>query len=174
MLSLIGTLLCLVPAPNPRGLDTGLTRLLQELPGLSGNRWEVSYDPLIPWLLAVLIATLWRADRKRVLRYMLVGLVSPLVFAALFAAEIGTDLWLACPRAPNWRVERLPVSSGCPPRARIATASPHRSRPLGHRAMDHRSGRHRRRRTHRLGIPETVATSTALTVRLITFYIPPV
>ena len=87
---------------------------------MSGNRWEVSYDPLIPWLLAVLIATLWRADRKRVLRYMLVGLVSPLVFAALFAAETAPICGWACPRAPNWRVERLPVSSGCPPRARIA------------------------------------------------------
>ena len=68
---------------------------------MSGNRWEVSYDPLIPWLLAVLIATLWRADRKRVLRYMLVGLVSPLVFAALFAAEIGTDLWLGLSQSPQ-------------------------------------------------------------------------
>jgi hypothetical protein len=36
----------------------------------------------------VVIATLWRAARKRVLRYMLVGLVSRLVFAA----EIGTDV----------------------------------------------------------------------------------
>lgn len=46
---------------TPRGLDTALPRLMQELPGLSGGLWEVSYDPLIPWLLAVLIATLWRA-----------------------------------------------------------------------------------------------------------------
>ena len=129
--SLIGALVCVVPAPDPTALDAAITGLVQELPGLAGGLWEVSYDLLILWPLVLLIATLVTHGRKRVFRDMLLGLLVSLVYAAGFATEIGADLWSGLSESPpsgeanDYLAVRL--AAAC---ALIATASPHLSHPL--------------------------------------------
>ncbi len=130
-LSLIGTLLCLVPAPEPTALDTAITGLVQELPGLAGGVWEVSYGLLILWPLVLLIAILVAHGRKRLFRDMLLGLVVAAVCAAAFAAGIGTDLWSGLSQGSpagashDYLAVRLAAAT-----ALVATASPYLSRPL--------------------------------------------
>ena len=130
-LSLVGVLLCFVPAPNPTDLDTSIGNLVQDVPGLFGGLWEISFNLLILWPLVPLLATLIARGRKRVFVEMVVALFVGVVYAGLMAAAIGVDVSTELGSltdtgpSPAYLATRLAIAT-----ALIATASPHLSEPL--------------------------------------------
>jgi hypothetical protein len=57
IVSFLGLLLISFPAPGPTAIDRSITAFVEELPGLLGWFWEISYDLLVAWaLLLVLLA----------------------------------------------------------------------------------------------------------------------
>lgn len=131
VVSIIGILLCFVPAPEPTDLDTSISNLVQDLPGLFGGLWEISFNLLILWPVVLLLATLIARGRKRLFVEMLVALFVGGVYAALGAAAIGvdisTELGSISDTGPSsaYLAARLAIAT-----ALIATASPHLSEPL--------------------------------------------
>ena len=128
--SLIGVLLCLVPAPAATQLDTSIATLLQKLPGLFGGVWEVAYDLLFVWPVVLLAATLVARGRKALFRDLLLALVLAFVYSALAATQTGSTLnadmhQILSTSDPGYLAARLAIAT-----ALIATASPHMSQPL--------------------------------------------
>jgi uncharacterized membrane protein YbhN (UPF0104 family)/tRNA A-37 threonylcarbamoyl transferase component Bud32 len=121
------------PAPGPTSIDSLVTDLVRDLPGLFGWFWEISYDLLIIWTLVLVALALFARGRKRLLFEEV--LAGALAFGvALLAGRLaGTD-WSDSLRAM--------AASGSPPvyvavRVAVATAvvvmaSPDLARPLRH------------------------------------------
>jgi uncharacterized membrane protein YbhN (UPF0104 family)/tRNA A-37 threonylcarbamoyl transferase component Bud32 len=119
------------PAPGPTSIDSLVTGLVQALPGLFGWFWEIAYDLLIAWSLALLTLPLFARGRKRLLfEELLAG-----VLAVGFSLVAG---WLA---GTSWSESfKAVVASGAPPiylavRLALATAvvvmaSPYLARPF--------------------------------------------
>jgi uncharacterized membrane protein YbhN (UPF0104 family)/tRNA A-37 threonylcarbamoyl transferase component Bud32 len=119
------------PAPGPTSIDSLVTDLVRNLPGLFGWFWEISYDLLIIWTLVLVALALLARGRKRLLFEEV--LAGALAFGvALLAGRLaGTD-WSESLRAM--------AASGSPPvyvavRLALATAvvvmaSPYMARPL--------------------------------------------
>jgi uncharacterized membrane protein YbhN (UPF0104 family)/tRNA A-37 threonylcarbamoyl transferase component Bud32 len=119
------------PAPGPTSIDSLVTDLVRDLPGLFGWFWEISYDLLIIWTLVLVALALLARGRKRLLFEEV--LAGALAFGvALLAGRLaGTD-WSESLKAMS--------ASGSPPvyvavRVALATAvvvmaSPYMARPL--------------------------------------------
>ena len=119
------------PAPGPTSIDSLVTGLVRELPGLFGWFWELSYDLLIAWTLVLIAVALFAHRRKRLLfEELLAGAVA--VGCALVAG------WLA---GTDWSDSfKAVAASGSPPiylavRLALATAvvvvaSPYLARPF--------------------------------------------
>jgi uncharacterized membrane protein YbhN (UPF0104 family)/tRNA A-37 threonylcarbamoyl transferase component Bud32 len=119
------------PAPGPTSIDSLVTGLVRELPGLFGWFWELSYDLLITWTLVLIAFALFAHRRKRLLfEELLAGAVA--VGCALVAG------WLA---GTDWSDSfKAVAASGSPPiylavRLALATAvvvaaSPYMARPF--------------------------------------------
>jgi hypothetical protein len=55
------------PAPGPTSVDSLVSGLVKDLPGLFGWFWELAYDLLIAWSLALIALALLAHGRKRLL-----------------------------------------------------------------------------------------------------------
>ena len=119
------------PAPGPTAIDRDLTELIQELPGLFGGFWEVAYDLLIVWALALMAMALIAHGRKRLLRDEILAVVVALGFGLLAGRAAGTDWsesWgslMASGGPPVYVAVRLALAT-----AVIVTASPHMTHSL--------------------------------------------
>jgi uncharacterized membrane protein YbhN (UPF0104 family)/tRNA A-37 threonylcarbamoyl transferase component Bud32 len=119
------------PAPGPTSIDSLVTSLVKGLPGLFGWFWEISYDLLIVWTMALVAFALFARGRKRLLLDQVLAGVLALGVALLAGRLAGTD-WSESFRAIT--------SSGSPPvylavRLALATAvvvmaSPYMARPF--------------------------------------------
>jgi uncharacterized membrane protein YbhN (UPF0104 family)/tRNA A-37 threonylcarbamoyl transferase component Bud32 len=119
------------PAPGPTSIDSLVTGLVKELPGLFGWFWEISYDLLIAWTLVLIAFALFAHGRKRLLFEELVAGALAVGFALLAGWLAGTD-WSESFKAV--------AASGAPPiylavRLALATAvvvmaSPYMARPF--------------------------------------------
>ena len=122
---------CLVPAPNATTTDTAITNFVQQLPGAASGVWQVLYDLLLIWPIALMLAMLFAHGRKRVLRDMVLALLVACGFIALVALALGKDVSTLLSDAfsadtpPEYFASRLTVAA-----ALIATASPHLTLPL--------------------------------------------
>jgi uncharacterized membrane protein YbhN (UPF0104 family)/tRNA A-37 threonylcarbamoyl transferase component Bud32 len=119
------------PAPGPTSIDSLVTDLVRNLPGLFGWFWEISYDLLIIWTLVLVALALFARGRKRLLfEEVLAGSLA--VGLALLAGRLaGTD-WSDSLRAmaassppPVYVAVRV-----APATAVVVMASPYMARPL--------------------------------------------
>ena len=119
------------PAPGPTSIDSLVTGLVRELPGLFGWFWELSYDLLITWTLVLIAFALFAHRRKRLLfEELLAGAVA--VGCALVAGRLaGTD-WsdsfkavAASGSPPIYLAVRLALAT-----AVVVVASPYMARPF--------------------------------------------
>jgi uncharacterized membrane protein YbhN (UPF0104 family)/tRNA A-37 threonylcarbamoyl transferase component Bud32 len=130
-LAVVAVVVLTFPAPGPTSIDSLVSNLVQGLPGLFGWFWEIAYDLLIVWSLALLALSLFAHGRKRLLfEELLAG-----------ALAVGVSLvagWLA---GTSWSESfKAVAASGSPPiylavRLALATAvvvmaSPYLARPL--------------------------------------------
>src|SRR5829696_7160536 len=130
-LAVVAVVVLTFPAPGPTSIDSLVSNLVQGLPGLFGWFWEIAYDQLIVWSLALLALSLFAHGRKRLLfEELLAG-----------ALAVGVSLvagWLA---GTSWSESFKAVeASGSPPiylavRLALATAvvvmaSPYLARPF--------------------------------------------
>jgi uncharacterized membrane protein YbhN (UPF0104 family)/tRNA A-37 threonylcarbamoyl transferase component Bud32 len=130
-LAVVAVVVLTFPAPGPTSIDSLVSNLVQGLPGLFGWFWEIAYDLLIVWSLALLALSLFAHGRKRLLfEELLAG-----------ALAVGVSLvagWLA---GTSWSESfKAVAASGSPPiylavRLALATAvvvmaSPYLARPF--------------------------------------------
>src|SRR5829696_5451428 len=130
-LAVVAVVVLTFPAPGPTSIDSLVSNLVQGLPGLFGWFWEIAYDQLIVWSLALLALSLFAHGRKRLLfEELLAG-----------ALAVGVSLvagWLA---GTSWSESfKAVAASGSPPiylavRLALATAvvvmaSPYLARPF--------------------------------------------
>jgi len=131
ILTIVIVALLSIPAPGPTRLDTAITNLIKDLPGLFGWFWEIGYDLLLVWALALIGIALFAHRRKGLLRDLLSS--GLLAFAlALFVGRLaGTD-W-------SRSLDAMTSSHGpavymavrlCVATAVIVTASPHMTHAL--------------------------------------------
>jgi uncharacterized membrane protein YbhN (UPF0104 family) len=119
------------PAPGPTSVDSLVSGLVKDLPGLFGWFWELAYDLLIGWSLALIALALLAHGRKRLLlEELLAGGLA--VGVALVAG------WLA---GTDWSDSfKAVATSGAPPvylavrlalaAAVVVMASPYLARPF--------------------------------------------
>ena len=121
----------LIPAPDATQTDTAISTFLQGLPGTATGLWQVLYDLLLMWPVALMAAMLFAHGRKRVLRDMLLALVVASGFIALVAISMGKDVATLLSDAfstdapSGYFASRLAVAA-----ALVVTASPHLTVPL--------------------------------------------
>ena len=131
ILTVVIVALLSIPAPGPTQIDTAITSLSRIFPGLFGWFWEIGYDLLIVWALALIGIALFAHRRKALLRDLLCsGVLSFLI--ALFVGKLaGTD-W-------SKSLDAMTASHGpavymavrlCFATAVIVTASPHMTHAL--------------------------------------------
>jgi uncharacterized membrane protein YbhN (UPF0104 family)/tRNA A-37 threonylcarbamoyl transferase component Bud32 len=119
------------PAPGPTSLDSLVAGLVQDLPGLFGWFWELSYDLLVAWTLALIALALFAHGRKRLLFEELLagGLAVGFALAAGWLA--GTDWWNSFKAVatsggpPTYLPVRLALAA-----AVVVVASPYLARPF--------------------------------------------
>ena len=132
-LAILGIVALSFPAPGPTALDTATAELVADLPGLVGWFWEISYDLLIVWSLALLLVALFAPGRKRLFLDEVLavglGLGSAIAVAAIGGTDTSTSLegLLNSSSPPIYLGTRIAVAT-----AVIVTASPHLARPLRH------------------------------------------
>ena len=130
-LAILTVVVLTFPAPGPTSIDSLVTGLVKDLPGLFGWFWEISYDLLITWALVLVALAIFAHGRKR----LLFDEVYAGALAVGFALLAG---WLA---GTHWSDSLKAVAaSGSPPvylavRLALATsvvvmASPYMARPL--------------------------------------------
>jgi uncharacterized protein (TIRG00374 family) len=131
VLAALFILLLTVPAPGPTGFDQDLTDLLQGLPGLVGWFWEVAYDLLLVWALALMVMALAAHGRTRLFFDEVLAVLVALGFGLLAGAAAGTD-WsdslgsmTASEGPPVYVAVRLALAT-----AVVVTASPHMTHSL--------------------------------------------
>ena len=119
------------PAPGPTSIDSLVTGLVRELPGLFGWFWELSYDLLIAWTLVLIAVALFAHRRKRLLfEELLAGAVA--VGCALVAGWLARTDWSESFKAvaasgspPIYLAVRLALAT-----AVVVVASPYLARPF--------------------------------------------
>jgi uncharacterized membrane protein YbhN (UPF0104 family) len=118
-------------APGPGSLDTPVQELLAALPGLLGWFWEICYDLLFVWAIALIVLAIAARGRLRLLAEQ--ALSAGVAFGAgvLVGSIAGTE-WSESVRSlvsadppAVFPAVRLAVAT-----AVIAASSPHLSRPL--------------------------------------------
>jgi uncharacterized protein (TIRG00374 family) len=131
IVSVLGVVVLSLFAPGPTAIDTTVSDLVHELPGLFGWFWEISYDLLLGWALVLLIFALVGRGRKRLFLTELLAGALALALSLLAGKAAGTD-WpsslegLSASHAPPvYLAIRLAVAT-----AVVVMASPHMSRPL--------------------------------------------
>ena len=77
-------------APDPTTADQEFTRLVNDLPGLLGWFWEISYDLLLIWPICLVVASVVARGRLRLLRDQAIALVLGLGLASLVAGGWST------------------------------------------------------------------------------------
>jgi uncharacterized membrane protein YbhN (UPF0104 family) len=131
VLATLGVVALSFPAPGPTALDSATANLVSELSGLAGWFWEISYDLLIVWSLALLLLALFAHGRKRLFLDELLAIALALAFASVASRVAGTDLVkslegiLHSSLPPIYLATRVALAT-----AVIVTASPHLVRPL--------------------------------------------
>jgi uncharacterized membrane protein YbhN (UPF0104 family) len=131
VLASLGVIAVSFPAPGPTAIDTATANLIAALPGLFGWFWEISYDLLIIWSLALLAVALFAKGRKRLFLDELLAMAVALVFAIVAGEVGGTDLagslhgFLRSSSPPVYVAIRIAMAT-----AMVVTASPHMSRPV--------------------------------------------
>jgi uncharacterized protein (TIRG00374 family) len=130
-ISVLGVVTLALFAPGPTAIDSTVSELIEELPGLVGWFWEICYDLLIGWAIVLLLLALVARKRKRLFLTELLAGALALGFALLAGKLAGTD-WSTSLRAmtatetsPVYLAVRLAVAT-----AVVVMASPHMSRPL--------------------------------------------
>jgi uncharacterized membrane protein YbhN (UPF0104 family) len=130
-LGLLTVVAAAVVAPGPTSFDKALTALIAELPGFATWGWDLCYVALALWAVVLVIASLVRPGRRRLLLdYLVAGAMSFGVAAAasLASGTSWSETWRAftCAEPPSvYLAMRLAVAT-----AIIITASPHVTRPL--------------------------------------------
>ena len=120
-----------IPAPGPTALDTAITNLVKELPGLFGWFWELAWNLLIVWAVVLMIMALAGHRRKRLFLDELFAAGLTLGLALLVGRLSGTD-WsdslgsmVASKGPPVYLAVRLAMAT-----AVIVVASPHMTHAL--------------------------------------------
>jgi hypothetical protein len=120
-----------IPAPGPTALDTAITNLVKELPGLFGWFWELAWNLLIVWAVVLMIMALAGHRRKRLFLDELLAAGLTLGLALLVGRLSGTD-WsdslgsmVASKGPPVYLAVRLAMAT-----AVIVVASPHMTHAL--------------------------------------------
>jgi uncharacterized membrane protein YbhN (UPF0104 family)/tRNA A-37 threonylcarbamoyl transferase component Bud32 len=119
------------PAPGPTSLDTLVTNLVQGLPGLFGWFWEISYDLLVLWSLALLALGLFARGRKRLLFEELLAGGLAVGFSLVAGRLAGTSLAdsfgavTASGSPPVYLAVRLALATSV-----VVMASPYLARPF--------------------------------------------
>ena len=131
ILTIVIVALLSIPAPGPTKLDTAITTLIKDLPGLFGWFWEIGYDLLIVWALVLIGIALFAHRRKALLRDLLCSGALAFGLALLVGRLSGTD-WsrsfdaMTAAHGPAvYMAIRLCVAT-----AVIVTASPHMTHAL--------------------------------------------
>jgi uncharacterized membrane protein YbhN (UPF0104 family)/tRNA A-37 threonylcarbamoyl transferase component Bud32 len=119
------------PAPGPTSIDSLVTDLVRNLPGLFGWFWEISYDLLIIWTLVLVALALFARGRKR------------LLFEEVLAGSLAVGLALVAGRlaGTDWSESLRAMAASSPPPVYVAVrvapatavvvmASPFMARPL--------------------------------------------
>jgi hypothetical protein len=160
------------PPPDANALDTAVATLLQKIPGLFGGVWEISYDFLVIWSMFLLLSTLLAQDRLRVFTVQIV-LICVL-------SSSGSPRFTCSAPGGGWPQATPGVLA--PAQAIVPVRwEPHRvsaarrdlgAVPQGLRGVGVAEAAYTATLTP-LGVPQSAAASTALTYRLVTFYIPP-
>ena len=133
VLAIVGIVALSFPAPGPTALDTATAEFVAELPGFVGWFWEIVYDLLIVWSLALMLLALFARRRRRLFLdeglAVAFGLGSAIVAAWIGGTDTSTSLegLLNSASPPIYLATRVAVAT-----AVIVTASPHLSRPLRH------------------------------------------
>ena len=119
------------PAPGPTTIDSLVTDLVKNLPGLFGWFWEISYDLLIAWALVLVAVAIFAHGRKRLLFDEVCAGALALGFALLAGWLAGTH-WsdslkaVAASGSPAvYLAVRLALAT-----AVVVMASPYMARPL--------------------------------------------
>jgi uncharacterized membrane protein YbhN (UPF0104 family) len=130
-ISVLGVLLLALFAPGPTAIDTTVTQLIAEAPGLFGWFWEICYDLLVLWAFVLLLLALFARGRKRLFLTELLAGALALGLALVAGRVSGTDTstslhaLAASDPGPVYVAVRLAVAA-----AVVVMASPHMSRPL--------------------------------------------
>ncbi|MGZ5328105.1 MAG: lysylphosphatidylglycerol synthase domain-containing protein [Actinomycetota bacterium] len=131
ILTVVVVALLAIPAPGPTRLDTAIDNLIGALPGLFGWFWEIGYDLLIVWALALIGIALFAHRRKGLLRDLLFSGALAFVLSLFVGRLAGTD-W-------SKSLDAMTASHGpavymavrlCIATAVIVTASPHMTHAL--------------------------------------------
>jgi uncharacterized membrane protein YbhN (UPF0104 family) len=119
------------PAPGPTTIDSLVTDLVKNLPGLFGWFWEISYDLLIAWALVLVAVAIFAHGRKRLLFDEVCAGALALGFALLAGWLAGTH-WSDSLKAVGasgspavYLAVRLALAT-----AVVVMASPYMARPL--------------------------------------------
>ena len=131
IVAVLTVLVLSIPAPGPTTLDTDITNLIKELPGLFGWFWELAWDLLIVWAVVLMSMALAGHRRKRLLLDELFAAGLTLGLALLVGRLSGTD-WsnslgsvVASKGPPVYLAVRLAMAT-----AVIVVASPHMTHAL--------------------------------------------
>ncbi len=118
-------------APGPTAIDTTVSDLVKELPGLLGWFWNICYDLMIVWAVILLVLALVARGRKRLFFTELITAALALGVGMFAGRLAGTD-WSTSLKAlgasgmpPVYLAVRLAVAT-----AVVVMASPHMGRPL--------------------------------------------
>jgi uncharacterized membrane protein YbhN (UPF0104 family)/tRNA A-37 threonylcarbamoyl transferase component Bud32 len=134
LLGAVLTVLLLAPlAPGPTIADEAASAVVGALPMLTGWFWEISFDLLLVWSIALLLAAALPRARRPLLWEQLAGVV--LAFVAAGAAGLASGAsWpdligslISTSDGATYPAMRLALAT-----AIIVTTSPHLSRPLRH------------------------------------------
>ena len=131
IVAVLTVLVLSIPAPGPTTLDTDITNLIKELPGLFGWFWELAWNLLIVWAIVLMIMALAGHRRKRLLLDELFAAGLTLGLALLVGKLSGTD-WsdslgslVASKGPPVYLAVRLAMAT-----AVVVVASPHMTHAL--------------------------------------------
>jgi uncharacterized membrane protein YbhN (UPF0104 family) len=118
-------------APGPTRLGADIAKAVQDLPGLVGWFWEITYDLLVFWALLLMVAAAASRGRRRLLAEQVLAMALALGGAAAAGLAAGMT-WDALRHgltsseaAKVYPAMRLALAA-----AVIVTSSPHLARPL--------------------------------------------
>jgi uncharacterized membrane protein YbhN (UPF0104 family) len=125
----VGCMLLL--APGPGSIDTSIQAFLSSIPGLLGWFWEICYDLLFVWALALMVLAVAAHGRLRLLGDQMLTALLAFGAVTIVGSLAGTE-WSESVRSlissdppAVFPAARLAVAAGV-----VAASSPHLSRPL--------------------------------------------